>query len=265
MQILSHHSPSLNDHIKFIIIAQPRTGSTLLSSLLNSHPDVRVLIEPINPIGHDHCMKPCGEGRVVPQARIDQNLTQVLDILFRKARMPEKWFKIKKTARRAAGFKIMIHQINALRNKEAFWDYIKSKNVKIICNYRRNILFQYVSELITLETRQSACWDGNVMNAKVMVPVESLVDKLSSIIKQREDINSKLDEEKLYYETIFYEEFKDNIKSVNRIMKYVIGEEYPMKTRLMKQNPDSLEQRVKNYKELVNRLSELGIAHFNEF
>jgi len=248
--------------VPFVILSQPRTGSTLVCSLLSSHPGVRALVEPINPRGHNHHMKPIvGSKCLLPEFMIQNNLPRAFRILFSEKAPSGDWILSNKKAPKAAGFKIMAHQIMALRSESVFWQYLVDNNVKVILVFRYNIVMQYISDLIVKETHQSACWDGNVRTAKVNVPIDTLEDNLRRIISEKDYLVHKVNELGLDKRRLKYEDFKDDITKVSDLMPWLIGESFLLTTKLSKQNSDSMKMRVKNYNELVIELRRLNFEH----
>lgn len=247
---------------RFVVLAQPRTGSTLVCSLICSHPGVRCLIEPINPATHDHHMRPLPGGYsscLMPEAMVQHNIYRAMDILFAKEAPPDKWVLSKREATLAAGFKIMAHQVQALKSEEKFWEYLHRFDVKVLLVFRKNILMQYISDLITTVTREPTCWLGTPKIAKVQVPIDSLGSNLHRIQRERKYLleRSKL----LDRRRLTYEEFKDTVEPVEQLLHWLTGEQYVPFTRLQKQNPDSIRDRVTNYKALVDELRRLGFDH----
>lgn len=262
MPISSHYSRNCrNIPTPFVVLSQPRTGSTLICSLLSSHPGIRALVEPINPIGHSHHMRPIGSKCLVPEDMAQYHLKHVLDILFANQAPPEEWLLSYKNATNAAGFKIMAHQLTALRDEQVFWRYLVDNNVKVILIFRHNIVMQYVSDLIVQKTNQCACWDGDVKTASVVVPIGSLGAQLQRIMAEKRYLTRRVVELGLDKRRLQYEDFKDDINSVNRLVPWLIGEKYTLTTKLLKQNPDSMMSRVKNYNELVCELRRLNLGH----
>lgn len=241
---------------KFVILSQPRTGSTLVTSLIASGKGVRCLVEPINPSTHDHHMKPIpGNRGLIPEPVIQNNLKLALNKLLNKDPIPPKWNCNDKPAEVAAGFKIMAHQIRGLKEPEVFWDYLAENNVKALLVFRENIAMQYISDLIVKKTRECAVWSGEPKTAKVMVPIKTLRQNLRRIKEERRYLLLKskgLDRRRLTYE-----KFKDNITMVESILPWLTGATYNVATKLQKQNPDSMRARVINYDELVSELRRL--------
>lgn len=251
---------SNGNYTKFVILSQPRTGSTLICSLLSSNPNVRCLIEPINPTTHNHHMKPIPGSRcLIPEHIIQDDLPRALDHLFSKEALPDRWVLSKRRATVSAGFKIMAHQIQGLRSEDIFWEYLHRYDIKVVIILRQNIVMQYISDLIVRRTLQCACWAGEPMVAKVEVPIGSLGANLRRIKKEKRYLLEKsklLDRRKL-----MYEEFKDTVEPVGAILPWLVGEEYSPTTKLQKQNPDSMRNRVINYRALVDELQRLGFDH----
>lgn len=247
---------------RVVILSQPRTGSTLLCSLLNSHPGTRVLVEPINPRTHNHHMRPVqGSSCLLPEAMVQHNIERAFKILFSPEPPPQQWIQSRKRGDTAAGFKIMAHQIRGLKSEPAFWQYLVNEQIPVILCFRYNILMQYVSDLITIATRQPTCWDGNVRTAKVQVDIPSLELEMKRIIDEKTYLIDKVNEHKLKKLRLKYEDFKDDVVPVEDALYWLIGEKYHLTTKLSKQNPDSLRARVTNYDELEAEVQRLGLAH----
>ncbi len=247
---------------RFVILSQPRTGSTLLCSLLNSHPGVRALVEPVNPRGHNHHMKPMQGSRcLLPEIMVQNNLVRALRILFDADAPPTQWILSKKKATVAAGFKIMAHQIRALKSEAAFWDYLVQEKIPVVLCFRYNILMQYLSDLITQATKQAACWDGAVKTAKVRVDIAALEGEFKRIIEEKTYLINRCEELGLDRRRVKYEDFKDDVTPAEDLLEWLIGERYPLSTKLSKQNPDSIRARVTNYRELDREVRRLGLEN----
>ena len=120
--------------------------------------------------------------------------------------------------------------------------------MKVVIVLRDNIVMQYISDLIVQQTRQCTCWVGDPKTARVEVPIASLALNLRRIKQERRYL---LDKSKLL----------DTVEPVEAILPWLVGEEYPLTTKLQKQNPDSMRDRVTNYRALVDELRRLGLDH----
>lgn len=254
------------DPIRFIILSQPRTGSTLLCSLLSNHPGIRTLVEPINPRTHGHHMKPMenpnnGRRCLLPEAMVQHNIERALDILFSPDPPPEQWIVNRKRGDTAVGFKIMAHQLLGLKSEPDFWEYLTSRRIKVILCFRYNILMQYVSDMITIVTRQPACWDGNVRTAQVRINTRTLGFELQKTVEQRKYLTDTVLKLGLDHRQVMYEDFKDTTEPAEDLLYWLIGERKRLTTKLSKQNPDSLQARVSNYDELVAEVNNLGLGY----
>lgn len=247
---------------RFVIIAQPRTGSTLVCSLLNSVPGVRCLIEPINPRTHSHHMQPLrGSKRLLPELMVQTDIVGAMELLLREEPTPARFSLSKKPAPVAAGFKIMVHQIRALDNEFGFWEHLRTGNIKPVLVFRYNILWQYVSDLITMATGQTTAWSGfdTVKRSKVTVPIATLGQKLSQLMREKRYALSQV--AGLEHRRLVYEEFKTDYQTVGDMLPWLIGQEHKVTTRLQKQNPDDLRARVNNFSAVVGELHKLGLSH----
>jgi hypothetical protein len=207
-------------------------------------------------------MRPvAGSTCLMPEAMVQNNIRRALDILWSPEPPPEQWIQSRKRGDIASGFKIMAHQIRGLKSEKQFWDILVEEKIPVILCFRYNILMQYVSDLITIATRQPTCWDGNVRTARVKVDVSSLGLELKRIVDEKTYLIDRVNELKLAKQRLKYEDFKDNVGPAEDVLDWLIGERYHLTTKLSKQNPDSLKARVTNYDELAAEVHRLGLGH----
>jgi LPS sulfotransferase NodH len=248
--------------VKCVILSQPRTGSTLLCGLLSSAPGVRILVEPVNPRTHGHHMKPSSKSNcLLPEELVQNDIVRSLDILFSSDAPPTEWIANRKRGDVLAGFKIMAHQILGLKSEGHFWEYLVSHKVKVILCFRYNILMQYVSDMITIATRQPACWDGKVRTAQVAINTQTLGFELQKIAHQKKYLIDTVSRLGLDNRRIKYEDFKDSITPIEDLLFWLVGQRHALTTKLSKQNPDSLKARVSNYDELVAEVKNLDLEY----
>jgi hypothetical protein len=206
-------------------------------------------------------MQPTGY-EMFPDNMVQNDLLSVFGTIYNPNPILCTQTPINRRADIAAGFKIMIHQIRALRHENVFWQYLKENNVKVILVLRDNIVMQYISDLITIETNQTSCWDGDLRTAEITVPIDGMKIKLDSISKEKRYAINTIKSIGLDFRRLNYESFKDNIGTVNNILPWLIGKDGYLSSKLCKQNPDSMRMRVKNYSELVDKLNDLGMSKY---
>ncbi len=254
---MSHGSRNLSN---FVIIAQPRCGSNLLSSLLNNHPNIRVIIEPINPSGHRHFLQPAPEkGGILPDSLVHDHLAQAMDILFTR-KMPNMLRRRPKSCP-VMGFKIMIHQIQALRSEEEFWR-ILFKDLKLLVILRRNILRQIVSEEICKAGVRTAYWNEDPPRIKVKVPVPRMLSRMREIEAERRYLNHRLHGR--VFRQFWYEDIKDNLSKVSNVLPYLGCKQIQLRTRLRQQNAGDLKDLIINYRAVAAALERLNLEQYLE-
>lgn len=200
-----------------------------------------------------------GSTCLLPEAMVQNNLPRALRILFSPEPTPATWILSQKRGDLAAGFKIMAHQLQALKSEKVFWEYLAAEKIPVVLCFRYNILMQYVSDLITMATRQPACWDGNVRSAKVTVPVVTLGRELRRIMAEKKYLLQRVEAAGLERRRVRYEDFKDDMGPVEELFVWLTGERAPLTTKLSKQNPDALSDRVTNYDQVVAEIRKLGL------
>ncbi|MBE9126705.1 MULTISPECIES: Stf0 family sulfotransferase [unclassified Coleofasciculus] len=227
---------------KFVIFCQGRTGSTLLYSLLNSHPKI-------------HCDDEILENRV---------LFPVLYVEGRCAKIKQPVY----------GFRVKIYQLinNQGKNPEAFLFNLHKNGWKIIYLKRKNILRQAVSRMLANRKNQ---WHLTSQDKKNKTPSKAYID-CDELIKQIQDGEMYLEKEKevldnlnLPYITILYEDdllkTEKHQETLNRIFDYLGLSSIPVKTQLVRTTSDQLSDFIENYEEVVKAVRQTNYAEFLEF
>jgi len=201
---------------------------------------------------------------LIPQLMVDRSLAIVMDKMFSKEGispdLTQDWLS-KRTASKAVGFKIMIHQIMALKQKEIFWKSLSKHKARIVINYRQNILMQYVSDVIAARTGKSTCYDGKPITAEVVIPIASLCENLKRIVDEQKSIAELVRKVNLPTYKLKYEEFRDNVLPIENLNRWLTGDKIGLTTKMSKQNPENLKARVKNYHDLAKEVRRLGLEN----
>lgn len=159
---------------KFLIIGLPRSGTTYLATLLNSHKDIECSGELFNPYG------------IIGIGESDNSFESVA----KRDAKPHKFFSdffSKNTNAKALGFKFMIgHNADILKSIH------KYPNISIIYVLRRNKLAQISSLLTALKTKAWALTEEMKQSAtqEAVAKVKSAIStpsiKARSLFKKRE-------------------------------------------------------------------------------
>lgn len=222
---ISDNLSGVSNYNKFVIITRSRTGSNFLISLLNSNRKIRAFGEIYNIIGKNNCQK-------------------IYADIFPK--------KSKKTI----GFKIFYyHPIDS--NDKSIWDILKNdQTFKIIHLQRRNLLRVHISRLIAGKTDD---WKKTKNKVDKLKGKKVLID-LGELTKDFETTNTYIQKANNDFKNheminVFYEDLIDNKDAImTRVFNFLNVENCSTQSKLLKQNPEKIEDLVLNYKELKDYL-----------
>jgi LPS sulfotransferase NodH len=216
-----------NDNLtKFIILSRSRSGSNLLVSLLDSHPNIYV------------------RGEVFHNLR-GRNYKKILKSFFYK--MPNHF--------QACGFKIFYyHPLDTDCN--ALWEeLVKNKDIKVIHLYRKNLLKTVISRKIAIETD---IWSSEKTKLaqipKFEFPPKLIEEEIKKSINWRNKYN------KLFNNHHIIElSYEDMIKSLNDdlffLQEFLGLSKMKLYSHLEKQQKKSLSQVLSNYTEIEEYFS----------
>jgi len=218
----------------FIIFCHGRSGSELLRTLLNSHPDI-------------YC-----------DAEI---------YLHRKALLPWRYLvnRSKIYGKAYYGHKAKLGQLeNQCPDNNKIREVYLSR-VKIIYLRRRNFLRQAISAQIGLQRK---IWHDTQINPlagqKFIINTTNLINGIKNIEKYRKkekEILTGLD-----YLSVFYEEDllhqENHQKTMNRIFDYLGVNTVSVMTPYVKTIPENLENIIGNYLEVIEAVKNSEYAHF---
>lgn len=222
---------------KFFIFGQGRTGSTLLCSLLNSHPKIQADYE----------------------------------ILFNPVWFPEFYLKSKSqlSKEEVYGFKVKIYQLTGkqkIDNPSQFIHKLIDDNWKLIYLKRNNLLRHVIS---FQAAKQRNIWhtskeDTKMYSDKIYINCNSLINGMQMREKyliQEQNIVEKFDHITISYEDDLLSP-KVHQKTVDRICDFFEIERQMVNTELSKTVPSDLSQLIENYDELVSTLRGTKYSHF---
>jgi len=161
---------------KFVIIAAPRTGSNLLCTLLNSHPEILCHHEIFNPRGIFYALD--FRGGSLDLGSLHERDVDPLGFLTRLWQIP--------TDSQCMGFKMTRGQ-----SAEVLSNVLTNPSIKKIIVYRRNRVKTLVSELIAAATDQ---WELYRAEDKIALPTITVhIDQLRKHVTENE----------IFYDTIY--------------------------------------------------------------
>lgn len=222
---------------KFIVVTRSRTGSNLLISLLNAHPNIEAY------------------GELFGSLKKETTAKKWADIFSNK-------FKNIKYV----GFKIFYyHPIDS--DDKSVWDIIeKDRSIKIIHLRRTNMLRTYISKQIALKTNvwsTSEVGKSTKTDKRIEVDVEDCLADFENVRSWGEKTSKQFEAHDLL-ELTYEEMIKDNGATMNEVFEFLGVAKHPVKSILKKQNPEALKDIVSNFEELKSALTMAGYSNFFE-
>lgn len=217
--LVGHHS-----FARFLILTRSRSGSNLLVSFLNSHPNIYV------------------EGEIFAEIACSKYKKRLGHVFGRQPR------RIK-----AKGFKIFYYHPNNGPCTPLWTDLERMPHLRVIHLVRRNMLRTEVSRKIA---ESQGTWTGTSFDKEasqrsktISLNAEALRESFEKTSAWIKDADSRFHEHQVL--NISYEELsEDPIGTFQRVTDYLAVGFVPPKTNLHKQNPESLSHLITNYWEL---------------
>lgn len=218
---------------RFVIFCQGRTGSSLLRSLLNSHPDVRcegeILVDPV---------------------------AEPIEFLRETARNP---------ARPVFGFKVKIYQLTDAQKVDPreFLSELRVQSYRIIYLRRNNLLRHAISNTFA-EARRSYHDRSTGPRPSLAVDPAQLIGVMQR--RQKHLDNEAVVLEGFEYLTVEYErdllDPRQHQPTADRVFAFLGLEPVSVATDLSRSVSGSLSDRIANYDELAAALDGTEFSHF---
>ncbi|MCU0694120.1 MAG: sulfotransferase [Polyangiaceae bacterium] len=245
---------------RFVVLSSARSGSNMLRSLLEEHPDVACSGEMFNPANGDGYVKWARKSAVRRlQNRYLRNhcVEAYLDNLFAKAYL--------QGAPKAIGFKVMYPgQFNRCSIFPYYW---QEHGFKIVRLTRHNLLRRYVSSKIANLEDVWATREHRGTRVTLKVEIDDLLARLSrmEVINQR--INSLVNE----FDHIMVD-YERLVADKGAVMQAVFGflgvgggdRSHDVQAKTVRQNPDRLSDLIENYDEVCTALQATPWRRFIE-
>jgi LPS sulfotransferase NodH len=238
------------------VLTQARTGSNLLVSLLDGHPEIRCLGEIFNPrssFGYENWTKKTIVRKMTHKYIRNYSVERYLDSLF--------WVRAGEIIR-AAGFKVMYPgQVDRWPDCRY---YLRSNDIKVISLVRENLLRKYLSSRIA---NIEEVWSSRNHRGKTL-QVKVDINDLEREIARTETIYRLIDIVTVEFRGIrvTYEELSADRKAVTEgIFKYLgvsLVDTSTFEARTAKQNPARLDELIENFDEVRTFLLSAGYERF---
>lgn len=213
---------------KYVIISRSRTGSNLLISLLDSHPQIMAKGELFR--------------------RLEENSTEgIWNDIFNKKQFGVKF----------VGFKIFYYHPIDSEDKSVWNRLIEDKNIKVIHLVRENMLKTFVSRKIAEKTdtwKAKSKKSVSVQEKQVTLDFDECVNEFERI-KQWEAWAREEFKGHDFHE-LSYEDLVSNRESTMKDLFSFFGvKNKQVESKLKKQNAETLNQLILNYEEIKSELS----------
>jgi LPS sulfotransferase NodH len=235
--------PESGTATRFVILAAPRTGSNLLCTLLNSHPEILCHHEVFNPSGIYYALE--HRNGSLDLGTIEERDEAPLPFLERL------WST--RLGRRSLGFKMTRGQ-----NEQILAKVLLDRSVRKIVLSRRNRIRTYVSSLVAERSGQWEVYsEADLIEPRPKVDVD--VSDLHRQVAQNEAYYARI-ERALQFSgqealAVVYEDLGSSAEH-SRVLAYldVADASVPLFARSVKQNPGDLRRLVANYDEVLSSL-----------
>ena len=233
----------LNKDIKkFIIFAQGRSGSSFLTDLLNSHPDIRCDGEILN-------VKWSGK-KLFPTFYVKS---------------------VAKTSKeKVYGFHVKFYQLYDLHNRphqnvnpKKFLINLHKSDWKIIYLKRNNVFRQTISNFVAESSGIYHLRNEDELNLpKIQIDVDRILERMAGRIKclsYEKEILKTIPHLEIIYEIDL---LKNPEKGIDKVLKYLEVRPYPVKSTLHRTSKDKLQDYIINYNEISEHISKTKYSKY---
>lgn len=221
---------------KFVLFADGRSGSELLRSLINSHPDIYCDGEVLN------------EKVLFPYLYV-KSLSAI-------------------TEKKIYGFKVKLYQvIRQKRSCKIFLSHLYTQDWKIIYLRRLNLLRQAISVLIGKERNK---WHDTekspLQNLQIYIDFSEFIMQIEGLeksLRKEQEILKNLPHFKIVYEEDLLPQDKHQA-TLDKVFDYLGVESVPVKTKYYRTTSNCLSDFIQNYEEFLEFVNKTKYAKFLE-
>jgi len=247
---------------RFWIAGTQRTGTTLLRTSLNSHPDI-VCHGEVFKLGRSPYRLPGGYWEYTRQTA-----TRRIESIFAPDRSIRGYVSqlYDRNDCGAIGFKLMLNQCD---QRKSLWPSVMQTGARVILMSRRNALKTLVSRHAAASSRVYHV--SPTLPAKTAVAewtAEPVVIEPSGLLRRIEEIAAETERWKQrlqgvdYMELVYEDYVADSVPWNTLLQKFVGVDPRPLTSDLEKVNPDDLRKVIRNFDEVADALRHSQFARF---
>jgi LPS sulfotransferase NodH len=211
--------------VRFAIVGNPRTGSSHLVSLLDSHPDVACWDDEI-----------FDEGEAFDKSSYDNPRDFLLESVFN-------------VDARAVGFKLLW---DAMSRTAKVWNLLEELDILLVHTCRANLLDSFISYQLATINRAFTCWYGDYKTQRF----EARYDQCLEWFETAEFIDIELRQRALKEGIPRIEiEYTELCRNQDRVLEFLGVSRLPLTSRLTKQRKGSQSEILTNYADLKERFA----------
>jgi len=223
----------------FIIIGHGRSGTVMLQTSLNNHPDITCYPEMLSHVKSRRIRYQNKFFNENNNKWIEYNSTDYI---------------LKNLFKDGIGFKILLHQISFWN----LWNFFSKSNINFLY-IKRNPIVRYVSGM---QARKSGIW--YIDQTKPLISIEPIKIEVSDFLNDItycESLEKNLKYLKNIHE-IEYKEFVNNYDNiVDGIFDYLDVERFRVKPNSQKINSLMIEDRVTNWQDFSNYIADTSYSY----
>ena len=231
---------------KFLIIAEQRSGTNLITRLLKSHPDIDLLPEPFC---HPY-MYTGVNYTATPIEFVDSIFTNADGAGIHRSQ------RFKNINNNAEFWKYVLKNFKNSWNDDDVWKYLLTKDLKYVFIERKNHLKRYVSLQVAQQTRN---WidinDGTALNKlpRIIININDMFTDFERIENYTNKIKTLVKDSETLFLT--YEGICNDIpKNTSEILAFIGYDDIKLEPETVKRETRPLSDAIINYNHVINAI-----------
>lgn len=230
---------------KFVVLTTPRSGSNMLCTLLNSHPEILCHHEIFNESGIKYALHLRDTSFSI--GTVDERDRDAVSFVSRV------W-------QHSAGYQCVGFKVNNYQNEPVLRNLLGDRTVQKIVLQRRNQVKAYVSWLIAFQLKQWEVYEGQPLSKprpKVNVNVKRLMENIRGADAFYQDVIESLNASRQAYLKLIYEELIED-KERMRLLEFLDVDPciHRLQVSSVKQNSNDLRHCIENFPQLASSLQD---------